>query len=91
VSTSVSIGADAEAGADECTVSTAFVLTFWVLCYAAVSGLVAAGPGAALIFVVLGIILGPSCLGLIEAGVRHEGVTVLSELELRLFCSTSLP
>jgi NhaP-type Na+/H+ or K+/H+ antiporter len=48
---------------------TAFVLTVLVLCYAAVSGLVRRWYLApALIFVVLGIVLGPACLGLIEAG-----------------------
>src|ERR1700742_3304848 len=62
---------------------TAFVLTIFVLCYAAVSGLVRRWYVApALIFVVLGIVLGPSCLGLIEAGADATGFTVLSELAL---------
>jgi NhaP-type Na+/H+ or K+/H+ antiporter len=62
---------------------TAFVLTVLVLCYAAVSGLVRRWYLApALIFVILGIVLGPSCLGLIEAGFDTKGFTVLSELAL---------
>ncbi|MGA9613608.1 MAG: cation:proton antiporter [Mycobacterium sp.] len=62
---------------------TAFVLTVLVLCYAAVSGLVRRWYLApALIFVVFGIVLGPSCLGLIEAGSDTKGFTVLSELAL---------
>jgi len=62
---------------------TAFVLTIFVLCYAAVSGLVRRWYLApALIFVVLGIVLGPSCLGLIDAGSHTKGFTVLSELAL---------
>ncbi|MGB9306486.1 MAG: cation:proton antiporter, partial [Mycobacterium sp.] len=62
---------------------TAFVLTVFVLCYAAVSGLIRRwylAPG--LIFVVLGIVLGPSFLGLIDAGSHTKGFTVLSELAL---------
>ncbi|MDT5051405.1 MAG: sodium/hydrogen antiporter [Mycobacterium sp.] len=48
---------------------TALVLTVLVLCYAAVSGLIRRWYLApALIFVVVGIVLGPSCLGWIEAG-----------------------
>jgi len=62
---------------------TAFVLTVLVLCYAAVSGLVRRWYLApALIFVVLGIVLGPSCLGLIKAGSDAKAFTVLSELAL---------
>src|ERR1700677_1711201 len=62
---------------------TAFVLTVLVLCYAAVSGLVRRWYLApALIFVVLGMVLGPSCLGLIEAGSDRKGFTGLSELAL---------
>jgi len=58
---------------------TAFVLTVLVLCYAAVSGLVRRWYLApALIFVVAGMVLGPSCLGLLEAGSGAEGSTVVS-------------
>jgi sodium/hydrogen antiporter len=62
---------------------TALVLTVLVLCYAAVSGLVRRWYLApALIFVVLGVALGPSCLGWIEAGSDTKGFNVLSELAL---------
>jgi sodium/hydrogen antiporter len=62
---------------------TALVLTVLVLCYAAVSGLIRRWYLApALIFVVVGIVLGPSCLGWIEAGSGTKGFTVLSELAL---------
>jgi sodium/hydrogen antiporter len=62
---------------------TALVLTVLVLCYAAVSGLVRRSYLApALIFVVVGIVLGPSCLGWIETGSDTKGFTVLSELAL---------
>jgi sodium/hydrogen antiporter len=62
---------------------TALVLTVLVLCYAAVSGLIRRWYLApALIFVVVGIVLGPSCLGWIEAGSDTKGFTVLSELAL---------
>jgi sodium/hydrogen antiporter len=62
---------------------TALVLTVLVLCYAAVSGLVRRWYLApALIFVVVGIVLGPSCMGWIEAGSDTKGFTVLSELAL---------
>jgi sodium/hydrogen antiporter len=62
---------------------TALVLTVLVLCYAAVSGLVRRWYLApALIFVAVGIVLGPSCLGWIEAGSDAKGFTVLSELAL---------
>ncbi len=62
---------------------TALVLTVLVLCYAAVSGLVRRWYLApALIFVVLGVALGPSCLGWIEAGSDTKGFNILSELAL---------
>jgi sodium/hydrogen antiporter len=62
---------------------TALVLTVLVLCYAAVSGLVRRWyVSPALIFVVLGLALGPSCLGWIEAGSDTKVFTVLSELAL---------
>jgi sodium/hydrogen antiporter len=62
---------------------TALVLTVLVLCYAAVSGLVRRWYLApALIFVVLGVVLGPSCLGWIEAGSDTKGFNILSELAL---------
>jgi NhaP-type Na+/H+ or K+/H+ antiporter len=62
---------------------TVFVLTVLVLCYSAVSGLVRRWCVApALIFVVLGILLGSSCLGWIEAGSDAKGFAVLSELAL---------
>jgi sodium/hydrogen antiporter len=62
---------------------TALVLTVLVLCYAAVSGLIRRWYLApALIFVVAGIVLGPSCLGWIETGSDTKGFTVLSELAL---------
>jgi sodium/hydrogen antiporter len=62
---------------------TALVLTVLVLCYAAVSGLVRRWFLApALIFVVVGIVLGPSCLGWIETGSDTKGFAVLSELAL---------
>jgi NhaP-type Na+/H+ or K+/H+ antiporter len=62
---------------------TALVLTVLVLCYASVSGLVRRWYLApALIFVVLGVALGPSCLGWIEAGSDTKGFNILSELAL---------
>jgi NhaP-type Na+/H+ or K+/H+ antiporter len=62
---------------------TALVLTVLVLCYAAVSGLVRRWYLApALIFVVLGVVLGPSCLAWIEAGSDTKGFNILSELAL---------
>lgn len=62
---------------------TAFVLTILVLCYAVVSGLVRRWYLApALIFVAVGVVLGPSCLGVIAAGTRTEGFTVLAQLAL---------
>jgi sodium/hydrogen antiporter len=61
----------------------AFVLTILVLCYAVVSGLVRRFYLApALIFVVLGVILGPSCLGLVKVDVHASGFTVLADLAL---------
>jgi len=62
---------------------TALVLTVLVLCYAAVSGLIRRWYLApALIFVVVGVVLGPSCLGWIETGSGTKIFTVLSELAL---------
>jgi NhaP-type Na+/H+ or K+/H+ antiporter len=62
---------------------TAFVLTVFVLCYAAVSGLVRRWYLApALIFVIVGVVLGPSCLGLIGARTDAKAFTILSELAL---------
>jgi sodium/hydrogen antiporter len=62
---------------------TALVLTVLVLCYAAVSGLVRRWYLApALIFVVLGVALGPSCLGWIETGSDTNVFNVLAELAL---------
>jgi sodium/hydrogen antiporter len=62
---------------------TALVLTVLVLCYAAVSGLVRRWDLApALVFLVLGVGLGPSCLGWIEAGSDTKVFNVLSELAL---------
>jgi sodium/hydrogen antiporter len=62
---------------------TAFVLTILVLCYAMVSGLVRRWYLApALIFVVVGVVLGPSCLGLVEVDVHTRGFTVLANLAL---------
>jgi sodium/hydrogen antiporter len=62
---------------------TAFVLTVLVLCYAVVSGLVKRwyiAPG--LIFVLLGMALGPFGFGLIDAATRAESFTVLAQLAL---------
>ena len=62
---------------------TALALTVLVLCYAAVSGLIRRWYLApALIFVVVGIVLGPSCLGWIDVGSDTKGFTILSELAL---------
>jgi NhaP-type Na+/H+ or K+/H+ antiporter len=62
---------------------TTFVLTVSVLCYAVVSGLVRRWYIApALIFVVLGVVLGPSCLGLLEVGAHTSGFTVLADVAL---------
>lgn len=64
---------------------TALILTVLVLCYTAVSGLVRRWYLApALTFVVLGIVLGPSCLGLIEVGSDRKVFTLLSELALTM-------
>ena len=60
-----------------------FVLTISVLCYAVVSGLVRRWYIApALIFVVLGVVLGPSCLGWLEVGSHTSGFTVLADVAL---------
>jgi NhaP-type Na+/H+ or K+/H+ antiporter len=62
---------------------TAFVVTILVLCYAVVSGLVRRWYLApALIFVAVGLVLGPSGLGLVEAGPGTKGFTILAELAL---------
>jgi NhaP-type Na+/H+ or K+/H+ antiporter len=62
---------------------TTLVLTVSVLCYAVVSGVVRRWYLApALIFVVLGVALGPSCLGLLEADAHASGFTVLANVAL---------
>lgn len=62
-----------------------FVLTVLVLCYALISGLVRRWYVApALIFVIIGMVLGPSGLGLLDVGGRTEGFTVLAQLALTL-------
>ena len=62
---------------------TGFLLTIVVLCYAVVSGVVRRWYVApALIFVVIGIALGPSTLGLTEDGRGAEGFIVLAQLAL---------
>ena len=62
---------------------TAFVLTILVFCYAVVSGLIRRWYVApALIFVAFGVVLGPSGLGLVEAGAHTKGFTILAELAL---------
>jgi NhaP-type Na+/H+ or K+/H+ antiporter len=62
---------------------TAFVLTILVLCYAVVSGLIRRWYLApALIFVVFGVVLGPSGLGLVGAGADTKGFTILAQLAL---------
>src|ERR1700758_500852 len=62
---------------------TAFVLTILVLCYAVVSGLVVRRYLApALIFLALGVAVGPSGLRLVEVGARTEGFTILAQLAL---------
>lgn len=64
---------------------TAFVLTVLVLCYAAVSGLVKRWYVApALIFVALGMILGPYGLDLIEVPGETAAFTILAQLALTL-------
>ncbi|MBV9514964.1 MAG: hypothetical protein JO280_13135, partial [Mycobacteriaceae bacterium] len=62
--------------------ATAFTLTFLVLAYAVVSGLVRRWYVApALIFAAAGVALGPSGLGVIDVPNAHaEGFTVLSQL-----------
>ena len=61
----------------------AFVLTILVFCYAVFSGLVRRWYVApALIFVVLGMVVGPSGLGLVEVGAGTYGFTVLAQLAL---------
>jgi len=62
---------------------TAFVLTLLVFGYALISGLVKQWFVApALIFVVLGMALGPFGLNLLDAGPGTEGYTVLAQLAL---------
>jgi NhaP-type Na+/H+ or K+/H+ antiporter len=62
---------------------TAFVLTIMVLCYAAVSGLVKRWYLApALIFVALGMVVGPSGLGLLEPASRADAFGVLAQVAL---------
>ena len=62
---------------------TAFVLTVLVFCYAVISGLVRRWYLApALIFVAVGVVLGPSGLGVVGAGTHTEGFTVLAQLAL---------
>jgi hypothetical protein len=68
-------GPTTEKGIDDMHHDTAFVLTFLVLCYAVVSGLVKRSYLApALIFVALGMILGSSGLELVELARRHRGI-----------------
>lgn len=63
--------------------ATPFVLTLLVLGYAVVSGLVSRWYVApALIFVGLGMLLGPFCFNLLQAGPGTEGYTVLAQLAL---------
>ncbi len=62
---------------------TAFLLTILVLCYAVVSGLVRRWYVApALIFVAVGIVLGPSGFDAIESGAGTQGFTILAQLAL---------
>lgn len=62
---------------------TIFVLTFVVLCYAAVSGLVMRSHVApALVFVTCGIVLGPSGLHWLSTDVHSTGFTVLAQVAL---------
>lgn len=62
---------------------TVFVLTILVLCYAVVSGLVLRWYLApALIFVALGLVLGPFGMGMVKAGVHEKGFTILAQLAL---------
>ncbi len=63
--------------------NTSFVLTVLVLGYAVVSGLVSRWYVApALIFMGLGMALGPFGLHLLDAGPGTEGYTVLAQLAL---------
>lgn len=63
--------------------ATSFVLTLLVLGYAVVSGVVARWYVApALIFVVLGMVLGPFGFNLLQAGPGTEGYTILAQLAL---------
>ena len=63
--------------------NTALVLTLLVVGYAAVSGLVKRWYIApALIFLVLGMALGPFGLGMLDAGPGTDGYTVLAQLAL---------
>lgn len=62
---------------------TALVLTVLVLCYSVVSGLINRWYIApALVFVVLGMVLGPFGAGVLEAGGDTAGFTVLAQLAL---------
>jgi sodium/hydrogen antiporter len=62
---------------------TAVVLTVLVFCYAVVSGVVKRWYLApALLFVAIGIALGPSGFGFVKIGPHAEGFTVLAELAL---------
>ena len=62
---------------------TAFILTILVFGYAVISGLVRRWYVApALIFVAVGVVLGPSGLGVVEAGTHTVGFTVLAQLAL---------
>jgi len=65
--------------------TTPLVLTLLVIGYAAVSGLVNRWYVApALIFLILGMALGPFGLGLLDAGPATEGYTLLAQLALAL-------
>ncbi len=65
------------------TTDTAFVLTLLVLCYAVVSGLVKRWYLApALIFVLLGMMLGPFGINVLEGGPDTSTFTVLAQLAL---------
>jgi NhaP-type Na+/H+ or K+/H+ antiporter len=62
---------------------TAFVLTLLVLCYAVVSGLVKRWHIApALIFMILGIVLGPFGLGVLDVHTDTGSFTTLAQLAL---------
>lgn len=65
------------------TGETAFFLTLLVLCYSVVSGLIARWYFApALVFVLLGMVLGPFGFGLLEIGDDAEVFTVAAQLAL---------